>query len=204
VLAALDLWGMLAVFPGWTRSRWRSAAEVAPGSGPALVLGCGVERSGDPSPMLEGRLQTALSLYRTGKVPWILVTGYDREPVSMRAWLTRMGVPPAAVVADYAPHRTQESLERAASTFGLHHVVVVTSDFHLPRALWLAEHVGLDAEGVAAPFGSVPPRRRPGVLVRELLARHRALLDVAFPPAPRLGPHDDPPSPAPMGVGPPG
>src|SRR5262249_26494131 len=161
-----DLWWMLSVFPGWSRGRRRSVDEVAPGSGPALVLGCGVERSGSPSPMLEARLEQALALYQAGEGPWILVTGYDQEAIGMSSWLGQGGVPPTAVVADYSPHRTHESLERAASTFGIHHVVVVTSDFHLPRALWLAEHLGLDAEGVAAPIGSVPARRRPGLLFR--------------------------------------
>jgi vancomycin permeability regulator SanA len=77
--------------------------------------------------------------------------------------------------------------------YGLRRLLVVTSDFHLPRALWLADHVGLDAEGVPAPSVGFAPRRRLGILVREYLARNRAVLDVWLHPQPRGGPHDPPP-----------
>ena len=62
-------------------------------------------------------------------------------------------------------------------------VVMVTSDFHLPRALWLAAHLGLDAEGVAASSDDLPRRLVTGFRLRELGADQRALLDVWLPPA---------------------
>jgi hypothetical protein len=55
VLSFLDLGWSLSVFPSWTRARWRSVESVASVDRPALVLGCGVEKSGVPSRMLERR-----------------------------------------------------------------------------------------------------------------------------------------------------
>ncbi len=112
----------------------------------------------------------------------------------MRRWLEQHGVPPAAIVADFSARRTQDSIQRAAAVFGLKRLVVVTSDFHLPRALWLAGHAGLDAEGVPASTARFSGATRFSLNLREYAARNRALLDVWFPSKPREGPHEAPPA----------
>jgi len=161
-------------------------------AGPALVLGAGVYADGEPSPILEGRLETAMALFRAGKVGWILVSGDNRaqnynEPQAMRKWLIRRGIPVDRVVSDYGGRRTYDSLRRAQAVFGVKRAVVVTSDFHLPRALYLASSMGLDATGVAADTTGVPLRARAGFLAREFAARHVAVLDRWFPPHTMLG-----------------
>lgn len=191
VLAALiDAGWTLWWLPGATRDRVRTIDELPPVARPAIVLGCDLDARGEPGPALEARLRTALDVHRAGKATFLLVSGSEREAPAMRRWLEREGVPSSAIVADSSARRTHESLERAVAAFGLHRVLVVTSDFHLPRALWLAAHLGLDAEGVAAP--PAPPGRRVlrRYLLREYLARNRAVLDVWFPPPPSVGPHD--------------
>ena len=70
---------------------------------------------------------------------------------------------------------------------------IVTSDFHLPRSVFIAQHLGLDAWGVAAPTESHPWHRRFGFWTREYLARHAALLDAWFPPDTLLGPREPTP-----------
>lgn len=104
-----------------------------------LVLGAGVWPSG-PSPVLEDRLTTALELYRAGKAPRILVSGdhgrpeYD-EPGAMASWLAARGVPEEAIFLDHAGFDTHSSMVRAQRVFGAERVIVVTQEFHLPRAL---------------------------------------------------------------------
>jgi len=164
-------------------------------AGPALVLGAGVYADGEPSPILEGRLETALALFRAGKVGWFLVSGDNRahnynEPQAMRKWLIRRGVPVERVVSDYGGRRTYDSLKRAQAVFGVRRAVVVTSDFHLPRALYLARGMGLDALGVPSPTSDLTLRTRTGFMAREFVARNLAVLDRWFPPDTMLGPRE--------------
>jgi vancomycin permeability regulator SanA len=166
--------------------------------GAVLVLGAGVYGDGEPTSILEGRLRTALELYRSGKVRWFLVSGDNRqsnynEPQAMRRWLIRQGVPPTHIVSDYAGLRTWDSLKRAQAVFGRHQVVIVTSDFHLPRALYLADRLGLVAWGVPARTGDRPWPARVRFWAREYIARHLALWDAWYPPDTRLGPREPTP-----------
>jgi vancomycin permeability regulator SanA len=143
-------------------------------------------------------LKTALELYQQGKVRWFLVSGDNRqnnynEPQAMRRWLVKQGVPPTRIVSDYAGLRTWDSLRRAQAVFGVSQMVIVTSDFHLPRALYLAGHMGLTAWGVPARTNERPWYSRLRYWSREYVARHLALWDVWFPPDARLGPREPTP-----------
>ncbi|HEY3399787.1 MAG TPA: ElyC/SanA/YdcF family protein [Geothrix sp.] len=174
-------------------------AEALPAvGGPVLVLGAGVYGDGEPTELLEGRLRTALNLYQNGKIRWFLVSGDNRhpsynEPQAMRRWLVKQGVPPTRIVSDYAGLRTWDSLKRAQAVFGQQQVVIVTSDFHLPRALYLADRMGLRAWGVPASTDDRPPVNRFRYWIREYVARHLALWDAWFPPDARLGPREPTP-----------
>ncbi|HEX4845192.1 MAG TPA: ElyC/SanA/YdcF family protein [Geothrix sp.] len=174
-------------------------AESLPVMGGAvLVLGAGVYGDGEPTELLQGRLRTALDLYQSGKVRWFLVSGDNRhpsynEPQAMRRWLVKQGVPPTRIVSDYAGLRTWDSLKRAQAVFGQQQVVIVTSDFHLPRALYLADRMGLRAWGVPASTEDRPRMSRVRYWVREYIARHLALWDAWFPPDARLGPREPTP-----------
>jgi vancomycin permeability regulator SanA len=193
-----DLLWTLGRFPTLHRLQIYSADRLPPVGGAVLVLGAGVYGDGEPTSILEGRLRTALELYRSGKVGWFLVSGDNRhstynEPQAMRRWLIRQGVPLTDIVSDYAGLRTWDSLKRAQAVFGLRQVVIVTSDFHLPRALYLADHLGLVAWGVPS---RTDDRRWPSRLrfwAREYIARNLALWDVWFPPDTRLGPREPTP-----------
>jgi len=140
------------------------------GSGPvdcALVLGAGVAGDGTPSWVLHDRLAEGLALYRAGRVKRILVSGdhgrpdYD-EPNAMRSWL-------------------------AKHVFGASRIVVVTQRFHLPRALWVARSLGMEAEGAAADRRLY--RGAAWFEVREMISRTKAFVDVAGGRRPRhVGP----------------
>ena len=193
-----DLLWTLGRFPALHRLQIYSADHLPTVGGAVLVLGAGVYGDGEPTLVLEGRLRTALELYQSGKVRWFLVSGDNRhstynEPQAMRRWLIKQGVPLTNIVSDYAGLRTWDSLKRAQAVFGLRQVVVVTSDFHLPRALYLADHMGLRAWGVPAKTDDRPWAARIRFWTREYIARHLALWDAWFPPDTRLGPREPTP-----------
>lgn len=189
---------MLGRFPRYSRARI-VPAEAAPVFGaPCLILGAGVFSDGEPTTVLEGRLETALKLWKAGKVTWFLVSGDNRtpqynEPLAMRRWLLRQGVPAGRIVADFAGRRTYASLKRARTVFGLERAVLVTSDFHMPRALYLADKVGLTAWGVPDATSDHGFLSRLSFWTREAVARHLAVLDGWFPPDVVLGPREPTP-----------
>ncbi|MFC4146049.1 vancomycin high temperature exclusion protein [Micromonospora mangrovi] len=119
----------------------------------ALVLGTKVEADGTPSPFLTGRLEIARRLFTAGRVRAILVSGDNmhagyNEPEAMRRWLLDHGLPAEKVVMDYAGFDTYDSCARARRIFGVDRATVVTQSFHLPRAVALCRHLGIDAVGV--------------------------------------------------------
>jgi SanA protein len=146
----------------------------------ALVLGAGVAGDGQPSQVLEDRLERALALFRAHEVERILVSGDHRthaydEPNTMRSWLEARGVPPCAIFMDHAGTDTYSSVWRARHVFGAERIIVVTQRFHLPRALWLARSLGMDADGAAA-----DRRLYRGAVwfeLREVLSRTKAVID---------------------------
>ena len=199
VVLGMDLSWTLARFPGETKARVCAPQELPPQGGPALVLGAGVYSDGEPTAVLESRLRTALGLWRSGTVRWFLVSGDNRtlaynEPQAMRKWLTKQGVPPLQIVCDYGGRRTYDSLRRARDVFGQRKLVVVTSDFHMPRALYLARTLGIEAWGVPAPSSSAGRFARVRFWIREYGARHLAFWDARFPPGDTLlGPREPTP-----------
>ena len=150
---SLGLAGLPSV---WVRvrsaGRIRTFADVPPAE-VALVLGAGVRRDGRPSRILAGRLDVALALYRSGLVEQLLVSGSPEsrgysEPVVMRDFLVSRGVPRTAVLLDESGVDTWCSCRGAAEVFGLRAVTVVTTRFHLRRAVALCRRAGIDACGV--------------------------------------------------------
>lgn len=195
-----DLTWIQLKFPVAARKRILLPAEaLQPGPpAPVLVLGAGVYSDGEPTRVLEARLRAALALHAAGRGTWFLVSGDNRtldynEPMAMRRWLLKQGVPEDRIVADFAGRRTYDSLRRARDVFGVRTLYVVTSDFHLPRALYLARKLGLEAWGLPASTGDQPFGSRVVFWGREWLARHKAVMDGWFPPDVVLGPREPTP-----------
>ncbi|MFU8871924.1 SanA/YdcF family protein [Micromonospora sp. SL4-19] len=129
-----------------------SEADV-PEAPVAMVLGTKVEADGTPSPFLAARLEVARRLFEADKVRAILVSGDNmhadyNEPEAMRRWLVDRGVPTGKVVLDYAGFDTYDSCARAKRIFGVGQMTIVTQSFHLPRAVALCRHFGIEANGV--------------------------------------------------------
>jgi SanA protein len=120
----------------------------------AIVFGASVYSNGDLSPVLEDRVDTAIQLYRAQKVDRILVSGDNRhpsynEPKTMREYILNHAVSARDVVIDFSGRSTYETCIRARDVFGLKRAVLVSQGYHLPRALFIANRIGLDAVGMA-------------------------------------------------------
>ncbi len=132
---------------------WDSVADARADC--ILVLGAGVRDDGSPSHMLEDRLLTGIDLYERGFSPVMLMSGdhgreeYD-EVNAMKDFAAAEGVPEDVIFLDHAGFSTYESLYRAKEIFGAERIVIVTQEYHLYRALYTADALGLDAVGISA------------------------------------------------------
>lgn len=135
--------------------KYITEAESVPEADAILVLGARVYPNGNVSLMLNDRLSTGYELYKKGKAPKIIVSGdhgtkeYD-EVNAMKDFLKEKEVPPEDVFMDHAGFSTYESMYRAREIFQVQKVIIVTQEFHLPRAVFIARELGLDAYGVVA------------------------------------------------------
>ena len=145
---------------------WRNAVKLyyqrsiysqpdVPGGQTAVVFGAAVYGHGRLSPVLRDRIDTAIALYKAGKVNHILVSGDNREvdydePGAMMAYAIEQGVDPADITPDRAGHRTYDTCYRAGHVFDVKNAVLVTQQFHLPRALLTCEGLGIEAVGAVA------------------------------------------------------
>ncbi len=124
------------------------SVAAAPNRPVAIVFGA----AGD---ILTDRVTTGVELYKAGKVQKLLMTGDNgrdgyNEPEDMKQKAIAEGVPARDVVCDYAGFRTYDSLYRARDIFGVRSAILVSQRYHLPRALFLGEKLGLDVVGVDA------------------------------------------------------
>lgn len=175
----------------WYYARHMYETAVSPQKPVAIVYGAEVNGNGRLSTVLRDRVDTAIELYHSGKVGKLLVSGDNRtvyydEPGAMRDYAIANGVPAADVQADYAGLRTYDTCYRAKHIFGVENAVLVTQEFHLPRAIFTCRQLGVDAVGVVA--DKRPYRGARWYELRETGATAVALWDVIRRnPAPILG-----------------
>lgn len=154
----------------------------------ALVLGARVWESGEMSDIFKDRAKTALSLYNEGKVTKILVSGdhgqedYD-EVNAAKKYLLENNVKAEDIFLDHAGFDTYDSLYRAREIFKAESLVIVTQDFHLPRALYIANSLELEACGKNADIRRY--RGKSARSRREFFAKIKAWLDVSFQSKPK-------------------
>ncbi len=166
----------------WALGRTYSVAS-APPAATALVFGAGLWRNGEPTPVLIDRVTTAVELYQAGKVQTLLMSGgkfselYD-EPGAMRKLALAQGVPDHAILLDYAGNRSYDTCYRARHVFGVTQAIAVTQAFHLPRALFLCQALGLSAYGAPADRRIYAPRSATFWDLREYPASLTAMWDV--------------------------
>jgi SanA protein len=157
----------------------------------AIVFGAAVYQD-NLSVILEDRVKTAIALYKAGKVDRILVSGDNRtpeynEPKAMADYLISHAVDPRDVVIDYAGRSTYETCKRAKEIFVVNQAILITQRTHLPRALFLANHLGLESYGIIADqqnYGGETSYQQ----MREVGASLKAFINIhLFPPPVVLG-----------------
>ncbi|MBS6252023.1 MAG: YdcF family protein [Clostridium sp.] len=151
-----------------------------------IILGAGIVED-KPSHMLEDRLLEGIKLYQNNISDKIIMSGdhgrkeYDEVNV-MKNYAIQRGVPSENIFMDHAGFSTYESIYRARDIFKARKVVIVTQKYHLYRALYIANQLGIEAYGVGA-----DPRQYIGKTyreMREILARNKDFIKCIFKPEP--------------------
>lgn len=191
LLAVLDVAAVISInvyIKATAKKRIVSLEEAAglDGVDCIIILGAGV-RGERPTHMLQDRLDYGIALYEMGASNRLLMSGdhgrknYDEVNV-MKDYAINKGVSSSHVFMDHAGFSTYESLYRARDIFETKKVIIVTQKYHLYRALYVADKLGLDAYGVAS-----DPREYAGQRVRdvrEILARVKDFFYVIIKPEP--------------------
>jgi SanA protein len=176
----------LCLWP-WLVSQYYHRFVYSPNNVPservAIVFGARVYQDGRLSAMLQDRVETAVQLYHAGKVQKLLMSGDNRfthydEPGQMMDYALSRGVLAEDIQPDYAGRRTYDTCYRAKAIFQLQSAVLVTQDFHLPRALFTCRNLGVEAVGVSANLRTYHPISIRWSKTREFFAAIKALFDV--------------------------
>jgi SanA protein len=169
---------LLLLIPNWIiirktqRQIYHSPAEIS-NSEVGIILGAAVFKE-RVSPVLKDRIVTTVDLYKRGKIKKILVSGdhgqkYYDEVNAIMHWLQKYEIPRSDIITDPSGFSTSESILRAQKIYHVRNAIVITQEFHLPRALYIAANSGMSATGLCA------DRRRykniQWYTVREYLAR---------------------------------
>ncbi len=189
LLGCLAIFGINGIVTGTTRDNILSPEEAAnlQDVDCILVLGCGLREDGSPSDMLHDRLQRAVELFQAGAAPKLLMTGdhgrtnYD-EVNAMKSYAVEAGISPTDVFMDHAGFSTYESIYRAKAIFQAEKIIIVTQEYHLYRALYIAEQFGLEAYGVSSDYRVYWNQTARDI--REVLARVKDFAISIFKPEP--------------------
>jgi len=146
-------------------------------------------QSGSINPYYKYRIDAAVSLYKSGKISFVLVSGdngrvsYD-EPTTIKNDLIAAGIPEAKIYLDYAGFRTLDSVVRSKEIFGQSSITIISQKFHNERAVYISKHKGISAVGFNARDTSL--RFGFKTRMRELLARDKMVLDLIFLKKPKF------------------
>ena len=152
-----------------------------------LVLGCYVHDSGRPSDMLADRLRRGIELYQSGVAPKLLMSGDHgqkdyNEVKAMKIEAMEEGIPSEDIFMDHAGFSTYESIFRARDVFAADKIIIVTQEYHLYRALHIANALGVEAYGVAADYHTYVGQAYREL--REILARNKDFATSILKPTP--------------------
>lgn len=156
-------------------------AENVPSAQAALIPGAPVFPDGTPAPVFADRVDAAIELYRAGKAPKILVSGDNgslghNEVDPVRDYLLAADIPDEDIFLDHAGFDTYSTMYRARDIFGVSSVIIASQSFHLPRAIFIARRLGIEAYGVNTDVGRILPSN----YIREVFANEKAILDLTL------------------------
>ena len=154
VAAALVIGGINGWIIATTKNNVHTVQEVSSFQADAIVvLGASVRPDGSLSPILADRVDGAIVLYQAGVAPKIIMSGDNgdasyNECAAMKRYAVARGVPDQDIFCDHAGFSTYETMYRARSVFGCQRVVVSTQTYHLYRAIYAGEGLGMTVAGV--------------------------------------------------------
>ena len=189
ILGIITLFSLNAMVKSTTKENIISVEEAAALEDVdcILVLGCGVHDDGRPSDMLHDRLRRSVELYEAGAAKKLLMSGdhgragYD-EVDAMKSFAVEAGIPSEDVFMDHAGFSTYESMVRAKEVFQAKKIIIVTQEYHLYRAMYIGQQLGLEVYGVASNYRNY--RNQRDMNTREVLARVKDVFSCIFWPEP--------------------
>lgn len=186
VLVGLVSLIIITVVVSSSREHIYPSADEAPSAEAALILGAGVLRNGGLSPVLRDRVDQAIELYRAGKVEKIIASGDNQtldynEVQPILNYLVERDIPKEDIFLDHAGFDTYSSIYRARDVFTVRSLAIVTQSFHLPRAVFIARNLGIEAFGVSADRGHYKLIN----YFREMLADVKAAANLLFDRRPK-------------------
>ena len=171
-----------------TKAQLYTDVNAIPHNKVGLLLGCTKYLFRHvPNPYFTYRIQAAVALFKAGKIDYVLVSGdngtkYYDEATAMQQDLIAAGVPADRIVCDYAGFRTLDSILRCRDIFGEHAITIISQQFHDERALFIANHKGMNAIAYVAQDIDGDSKVR----FREQLARVKVVLDIWFNKQPKF------------------
>jgi len=144
------LLGITICLPFWIFSIQSLVTKTEKLPSIGIIFGAGVWSNGEPTWVLQHRLDKGIELYKSGQISKILVTGDNRvefynEPKAMKNYLIANGVSGSDITSDFAGRRTHDSCWRAKNVFNIEKAYIITQAFHIPRAIYLCQNVGIDS-----------------------------------------------------------
>ncbi|MCL2927274.1 MAG: YdcF family protein [Trichodesmium sp. St16_bin4-tuft] len=159
-------------------------SEEVPVKAIAIVFGAGIWEDGTPTPMLADRVQGAINLYNIGSIQKILMTGDNSTPdynevKAMQEYAINHGVSVEDIILDSSGFSTYKSCYRAKEIFGITQAVLVTQNYHLPRAVYTCRQLGVDVVGLGMPdWGKFRNDSMRRYSIREVFAVLKAFWEV--------------------------
>lgn len=178
---------ILLIPPLYTRWQMKSKTYSNPMSIPshysALILGAGIDSANQPTDILQDRLRFAAALYKLGKVQKLILSGDNRtvsynEPQVMQETLVKLGIPKEATQPDYAGRRTFASCYRAKTIFSQTDTIIITQSFHLSRALFICNQLGINSVGLISDVDRYDPVSWTYWTIRDSLSFYLSLIDL--------------------------
>jgi SanA protein len=148
----------------------------------AIVFGAGLTTNNTPSDALMDRLTVAATLYKNGKVNKLFVSGdnwkqeYNEPEVMKQTLVNEFLIPEDVISIDYAGRRTYDTCRRAHDLWGVDQAILVSQGYHLPRAIWTCEVLGIQSTGISATLQ--PYIKEIPFKLRELGAIYKAFIDL--------------------------
>lgn len=165
-----------------SKSIYSEVSDTPDGNKVALLLGTSrYTTRGTTNLYFKYRINAAVDLFKSGKIKHIIVSGDNRvenynEPKQMQNALMTLGIPESAITLDYAGFRTLDSVVRCKKVFGQNKFIVISQNFHVERAIFIARKYDSEVIGFAAK--DPPEKYSLKTKVREVFAKTKAVIDL--------------------------